>query len=72
MIRILTAAALIMAVTAPVFAATEYWVGMDTTTHKCSVVNVKPDGTRITDAGTNTYTTKSKAKKAMKALSVCN
>lgn len=55
----------------PSFAATEYWVAKDASTHKCQVVNKRPDGTKMMNAGNKMYASQSNAQKAMKELAAC-
>jgi hypothetical protein len=49
--KAVVAVALLTALSAPSFAATDYWVAKDATTHKCAVVSKKPDGTKMMNAG---------------------
>jgi hypothetical protein len=65
------ASALVAIFSIPAFAATEYWVAIDAATKKCEVVTKKPDGTKLTDAGKKTYTSKANAEKALKELAAC-
>jgi hypothetical protein len=69
--KAVVATALLTAFSVPAFAATDYWVGQNATTHKCEVVNKKPDGTKMMNVGNKTYKTKSSAEKAMKQLAAC-
>jgi hypothetical protein len=69
--KIVVAAALTTALIAPAFAATTYYVEQSVKTHKCSVTSHKPDGTKFTMVGTDTYKTKADADKAMKADAAC-
>jgi hypothetical protein len=46
-------------------------VAKDATTKKCSVVSTKPDGKKLTDAGTKAYTSQANAEKALKLLKDC-
>ncbi|HEX2446949.1 MAG TPA: hypothetical protein VHK26_02025 [Methyloceanibacter sp.] len=55
----------------PAFAA-QYYVAQNPTTHKCSVVSKKPDGTKEIMLGTDGFKTKSEAHSAMKGMSECN
>ena len=60
--KLLIAAAAVATLAAPAFAATTYYVGMDTASKKCEVTSTKPDGTKITLVGSpDTYATKAKA-----------
>ncbi len=69
--KVLVAMAIVTVAGAPAFAATEYWVGQDAATHKCSVMNAKPDGKKVTDAGHKMFASKAAAEKAMKSMSTC-
>lgn len=69
--KVLVAASVVALVSMPAFAATQYWVAQDATTKKCSVVSTKPDGKKMTDAGTKAYTSQANADKAMKLLKDC-
>ena len=67
--KYLIAAGLVVALTAPAFAATKYFVSQDQTTHKCYVVKkVGKNGMQI---GTTTYKTKKLAQAALKAAPEC-
>lgn len=69
--KVLVAASVVALFSVPAFAATQYWVAKDTTTKKCSVVSTKPDGKKLTDAGTKAYTSQANAEKALKMLKDC-
>ncbi|RNJ41210.1 hypothetical protein B5V01_27310 [Mesorhizobium erdmanii] len=69
--KIAIVSALVAIFTIPAVAATEYWVAKDTATKKCEVVSKKPDGTKLTDAGNKTYTSKANAERALKELAAC-
>jgi|SwirhisoilCB1_FD_contig_81_617171_length_488_multi_11_in_0_out_0_1 hypothetical protein len=56
---------------APALAASNYFVAQNSTTHKCSVVDRKPDGKSLIQISTSSYKSKSDAMKAMKDLSEC-
>jgi hypothetical protein len=67
---LITAAILTAFVTpaaAAAMAATTWYVAMDAKSKKCSVTSKKPDGTKMTMVGTDTYKTKADATKAEKA-----
>ncbi len=68
--KVLLAAALAVSFAAPAFAAT-YYVAQDASTHKCSVTTTKPDGTKVMQIGTSTYSTKAAATKAMGTDTAC-
>jgi hypothetical protein len=66
-------AATLFAVASPALAA-EYYLAKDPGTGKCSVVDQKPDGTKLIRVGTETYATREEgkaAKKAAKASGEC-
>lgn len=69
--KVLVAASVVTLLSMPAFAATQYWVAKDATTKKCSVVSTKPDGKKMTDAGTKAYDSQGNAEKAMKLLKDC-
>ncbi|SFO66672.1 hypothetical protein SAMN03159463_02589 [Mesorhizobium sp. NFR06] len=69
--KVLVAASVVALVSAPAFAATQYWVEKDSTTKKCSVVSTKPDGKKMIDAGTKAYASQANAEKALKMLKDC-
>lgn len=69
--KIVVAASLVAAFSIPAFAATEYWVAKDAATHKCEVVEKKPDGTKMMEVGKTHHATKADAEKAMKASADC-
>ncbi len=69
--KVLVAMAIVTVAGAPAFAATEYWVGQDASTYKCSVVSMKPDGKKMMDAGHKMFADKAAAEKAIKSMSSC-
>ena len=70
--KYLLTGAIIAAFVAPAMAATTTWyVGMDAKAKKCMVTKTKPDGTKITMVGTDTFKTKKDATAAMKADKDC-
>jgi uncharacterized membrane protein len=67
--KYLIAAGVVVALAAPAFAATTYYVSQDKTTHKCYVVTkIGQNGMQI---GTTGYPTRVKAKVALKAAPEC-
>lgn len=52
-------------------AAPEFYVAQDAKTHKCMVMDKKPDGKSMTDVGTKAYATKGDADNAMSKLKAC-
>jgi hypothetical protein len=72
MIRKLVMAGLALAaLSAPAFAATDYYVAKNATTRKCEIVQNKPDGKIWMQVGTHDFATKSAAEVAMKAAAEC-
>lgn len=69
--KIVVAASLVAAFSMPAFAATEYWVAKDAATHKCEIVEAKPDGVKMMEVGKTAHETKENAEKAMKASAEC-
>jgi uncharacterized membrane protein len=68
--KYLIAAGVVIALAAPAFAATTYYVSQDQTTLKCYVVTkIGKNGQQI---GTKGYKTKTAATKAMAAAPECN
>ncbi|MFD9899190.1 hypothetical protein [Mesorhizobium sp. NPDC059025] len=55
----------------PAFAAAEFYVVKSVATKKCEIVDKKPDGTKLVDAGKKSYATKADAEKALKLLNDC-
>lgn len=68
--KYLIAAGMIAAFATPAFADT-FYVVMDMSAKKCTVSNTKPDGTKMTQMGGSTYTSKADADKAMKGMNEC-
>ena len=64
--RFFAAAAVLLALTSSAWAA-EYYLAKDPATGACHIVQEKPDGTKMTMVGTQTYATKDEAKAAKKA-----
>ena len=69
--RVVLATAAVAVFSMPAFAATEFWVAKSAATKKCEIVDKKPDGTKLTDAGKKSYATKADAEKALKLLNDC-
>jgi hypothetical protein len=65
------AALLVAGVAAPAFAASQYYVAQNNSTHKCSIVAHKPDGKTLTMLGAEGFKTKSQAESALKGMSEC-
>lgn len=69
--KVILATAAVAVFSMPAFAAAEFYVGKSAATKKCEVVEKKPDGTKMMDAGKKSYATKGDAEKAMKLLNDC-
>jgi len=69
--KYLIAGLLVAGLVTPAVAASEYYVAQDTTSHKCSVVSKKPDGTKEIMLGTDGFKSKSEAHSAMKNMTQC-
>jgi hypothetical protein len=69
--RSLIAGLLVAALATPAFAAAQYYVAQNNSTHKCSVVAHKPDGTKLILLGSGGFKTKSEARDALKGMSEC-
>ena len=71
--KIVAAAAIVAAFTAPALAQAEFYVVQDTATKKCTIVDKKPTVTTqtiVTPAGT-VYKTRAEAEAGMKTVKVC-
>ncbi|HKB00399.1 MAG TPA: hypothetical protein VKD02_06520 [Methyloceanibacter sp.] len=68
--RSLIAALLVAALATPALAA-QYYVAQNNSTHKCSIVSHKPDGTKLILLGSGGFKTKSQARDALKGMSEC-
>src|SRR5262249_48464055 len=70
-IRLLVAAAALVAVATPSLAA-EFYIVQDTSTKRCSIVEQRPTTKTMTVVGPGTaYTTRTEAEGAMKTVKVC-
>jgi len=70
-IRLLIAAAGLVAFVTPSLAA-EYYIVQDTTTKRCTIVEQRPTTQTMTIVGPGTaYTTRTEAEGAMKTVKVC-
>ncbi|MEP9372952.1 hypothetical protein [Mesorhizobium sp. KR1-2] len=69
--KIVVAASLVVAFSMPAFAAAHFWVAKDSDTQKCQVVDKKPDGKKMIDAGNKTYASQANAQRALKELGAC-
>ena len=68
--KLIVAGAILASVGAPALADTRYYVAQDPTTHKCSVVTTRPDGTTILKIGKHAAT-EADAQTAMAAAPEC-
>ena len=64
-------AGLLAAVLATPALAAQYYVAQNHSTHKCSIVSHKPNGTKLTLLGSDGFKTKSEARDAMRGMSEC-
>jgi hypothetical protein len=71
MTRLLTASAIVFALTLPVLAEEEYFVALDTTVHQCRLMSIEPDGTTMKMVGDASYPTLDEAQEAMDQLPEC-
>ena len=68
--KYLIAGLLVAGFVTPALAA-EYYVAQNASTHKCSIVTKKPDGTTLTMLGTDDFKSKSEAHSAMRGMTEC-
>ena len=68
--KFIAAAAFVVALATPAFAANEFYLVQDTGTKKCSIVEVKPTVTTMTVVGA-VHKTKMEAETALKADKSC-
>lgn len=68
--KLITAAALIVAFAIPAFAADEFYLVQDTATKNCSIVEAKPTGSAMKVLGA-AHKTRVQAETAMKADKSC-
>ncbi len=69
--KTLIAGLLIAGLATPAFAASQYFVAQNTSSHKCSIVSKKPHGKSLTMLGTDAFKTKTEAENALKGMSEC-
>jgi hypothetical protein len=55
----------------PAFAAAQFYVAQNNSTHKCSIVSHKPDGKTLTMLGSEPFKSKSAAESALKGMTEC-
>jgi hypothetical protein len=60
------------ALVTPAVAANEFHVVMDSTSKKCSIVEMKPTAANMTVVSTAVYTTKAEAEVGMKTIKACD
>ena len=68
--RLIIPAAL-LALAAPAFAQSGFFIVQDTTTKKCTIVDKKPTVTTTTVVGNSVYKTRTEAETGMKTVKVC-
>jgi len=71
--RLIVAAAMVVSLAAPAFAADEFWVVQDSSTKKCTIVEKKPTESTMTvvsPSGT-VYKTRVEAETGMKTIKTC-
>jgi hypothetical protein len=68
--KLITAAALVVAFAMPAFATSEFYLVQDSTTKKCSIVEAKPTINTMTVVGA-AYKSRTEAETAMKADRAC-
>lgn len=69
--KYLIAGLLVAGFVTPAFAAAEFYVAQNNSTHKCSIVSKKPDGKTLTMLGSEGFKTRSAAESALKSMSEC-
>jgi hypothetical protein len=70
--RTIAIAAISLGFVAAAFAAEEFYVVMDTTSHQCHIANQRPTTTAATVVGRKTpYATATEAQSAMKETKLC-
>ncbi len=71
MLKYVFATALVVTIAAPAFAATQYFVAQDASSHKCSIVEKKPDGKTMMMIGKAAYASQADASTALKGAAEC-
>lgn len=69
-LKLITAAALVVAFAVPALAASEFYLVQDTVSKKCSILESKPTASTMTVVGA-VHKTKTEAEAAMKADKTC-
>ena len=72
MLKPLPLAALLISLSVPCQAATEWYVAQDPVGNDCSVVTEKPDGKKLLMIGSSAYPTREEAKKAKHTAPECS
>jgi hypothetical protein len=70
MTKLLSAGALLLAMSVPALAGEEYFVAVDTSLNQCRVMSIEPDGTAMKKIGD--FPTLDEATEAMETLPECN
>ncbi|MBX9776935.1 MAG: hypothetical protein K2Y71_21360 [Xanthobacteraceae bacterium] len=73
MIKLISTAAVVAALTAPAFAQGTFYIVQDTKTKQCTVVKERPTTTTMVVVGDSgkVYTTEAEARGAIKTIKVC-
>jgi uncharacterized membrane protein len=73
MTRLITAAAVVAALTAPAFAQATFYVVQDTATKRCTIVKERPTTKTVVIVGDSgkVYATEAEAQSAMRTIKVC-
>jgi hypothetical protein len=69
--KYLIAGLLVAGLVTPAFAAHQYYVAQNNSTHKCSIVSKKPNGKSMIMLGAEGFKTKAEAESALKSMSEC-
>ena len=70
--KALSLAVLLVSLSVPCKAATEWYVAQDPVAKDCSVVSAKPDGKKLVMIGSSAYPTRDEAKKAKHTAPECS
>jgi len=69
--KYLIAGLLVAGFVTPAFAASQFYVAQNNSTHKCTIVSKKPDGKTLTMLGSEGFKSKSAAESALKGMTEC-
>jgi hypothetical protein len=69
--KYVVAGLLVAGLATPAFAAHQYFVAQNNSTHKCSIVSHKPNGKNLTMLGADGFKSRSDAQNALKGMSEC-